>query len=189
MDEIQRPARIRLCRDQDRSPCADGTSSRAAPADRQPFLAIEPIDAVNPRRFAFASEQDEQSSVAETPPLVGKFAKSAAQRRVRQPTGPIADHLAISADDGAGPSLRQTHDALQMSDSFALGGGPYHFLTQAPSGPRLRASGRPAASSALHSRLPAPSGAWRRYHARCRRLTSDEIKLIQKQRFRVSYER
>ncbi|MET4234571.1 hypothetical protein ACVWXN_010879 [Bradyrhizobium sp. i1.4.4] len=38
----------------------------------------------------------------------------------------VANHLAVSADDAAGPPLRQTHDGLQVRDGFALGDGPYH---------------------------------------------------------------
>jgi hypothetical protein len=34
-------------------------------ADCQPFLAVEPVDAVDPRRLALAPQQDEQSPVAE----------------------------------------------------------------------------------------------------------------------------
>src|SRR3954462_14120910 len=40
----------------------------------------------------------------------------------------IADHLAVGADDRADPPLRQAEFGLQMRDSLALGGGPYHFF-------------------------------------------------------------
>ena len=73
MDEIQRPARIGLCRDQDRGPCSDRLAPGLSLAHRQPFLAVEPIDPVDPRRLAFAAQQNEQAPVAEPPALVGEI--------------------------------------------------------------------------------------------------------------------
>jgi len=51
------------------------------------------------------SQQDEQTPVAEAPALVGQRAQALAQLRVRRSPQAIADHLAIGADDGAGPPL------------------------------------------------------------------------------------
>lgn len=100
------------------------TGACAPPA----FLAVEPIDAVDPRRLALASEQDEQPPIAEAPALIGEVAQPATQLRLRRSPRPIADHLAVGADDGAGPPLRQAHGGQQMRDGFALGGGPHHFF-------------------------------------------------------------
>ncbi|MET4315688.1 hypothetical protein ABIC01_008717, partial [Bradyrhizobium sp. RT4b] len=40
------------------------------------------------------------------------------------------NHLAVSADDAAGPPLRQTHDGLQVRDGFALGEPLYLMLSR-----------------------------------------------------------
>jgi hypothetical protein len=50
-----------------------------------------------------------QPPVAEAPAFVGQIAQSRPQFGFRRPTGPIADHLAIGADDETGPPLRQAH--------------------------------------------------------------------------------
>ena len=47
VDEVERPAGIDLGLDQDRRACSDGSSPSLALADCQPFLAVEPIDAVD----------------------------------------------------------------------------------------------------------------------------------------------
>jgi len=65
--------------------------------------------------------------VAEAAALVGQRAETGPQLDARRPAGAIADQLAISSNDGAGPPFRQAHHGLQMRDTFALGGGPYHF--------------------------------------------------------------
>jgi hypothetical protein len=46
MHEVQRPARIRLRLDEDRRPRSDSAAAGAALAHREPFLTIEPVDAV-----------------------------------------------------------------------------------------------------------------------------------------------
>ena len=47
VDEVERPAGVDLGLDQDRRACSDRPPPGPALADRQPFLAIEPIDAVD----------------------------------------------------------------------------------------------------------------------------------------------
>src|SRR5690606_38534706 len=128
--EVQRPARVRPGLDQDRSPRAHRASPRPALAHRQPFLAVEPVDAVDAGWLTLPPEQDEQSPVAEAPALIGKLTQPAAQFRLRRPAGPVAHHLAIGTDNGAGPTLRQAHGGPQMRDGFAPGGGSYHFFVK-----------------------------------------------------------
>ena len=48
--EVQRPARVCPCLDQDRRPRADRAPPRPPLAHRQALLAVEPVDAVDPRR-------------------------------------------------------------------------------------------------------------------------------------------
>ncbi len=74
MDEIQRPARIGPRLDQDRGPRPNSFAPSAPLAHRQPFLAVEPIDPVDPRGLTLAAQQDEQASVTEPPTLVGQIA-------------------------------------------------------------------------------------------------------------------
>ena len=45
--EVERPARIDLGLHQDRRACSDRPAPSLALANRQPFLAVEPIDAVD----------------------------------------------------------------------------------------------------------------------------------------------
>lgn len=90
--------------------------------------------------------------VAEPAALIGKVAQLGIGRSARA----IPDHLAISGNDGAGPTLAHLQHAAQMNNSLALGGGPYHFLSEAPSAWRYRASIPLAASSVSGSRPLAP---------------------------------
>ena len=54
--EVERPAGIYLGLDQDRRPHADSTPPGPAPAHRQTFLAIEPVDAVDAAGLALAAQ-------------------------------------------------------------------------------------------------------------------------------------
>jgi putative autoinducer-2 (AI-2) aldolase len=47
MDKVERPARVDLGFDQDRRACSDRLPPSLAPANGQPFLAVEPIDAID----------------------------------------------------------------------------------------------------------------------------------------------
>lgn len=64
MHEIQGPARVDLGLDQDRRSCADGSAPRLAPADRQPFLPIKPVNAIDPRWLALVAQHHKQGLVA-----------------------------------------------------------------------------------------------------------------------------
>ncbi len=58
VDEIQRPSGIGLRFDEDRRSRADGTASSFPLANRKSFLAIQPVDAVDPRRLSLPLEQE-----------------------------------------------------------------------------------------------------------------------------------
>jgi hypothetical protein len=126
--EVQRPAGVRLRLDGDRRPRPNRAAASPALAHRQPFLAVEPVDAVLARLLALLPQQDEQPPIAEAPAGVGEIAQLGAQFRVRRPPRRIAHGLAVHIDDGTGPTLRQAHDGPKVRDSFALDGGPYHFF-------------------------------------------------------------
>jgi hypothetical protein len=85
MDEIHRPASVRLGFDQDRRPRPHGAPPSPPLADRETFFAIEPVDAVDPRRFAVLPQQDEQLTISETLPLVGEIALLGPKLRVWRP--------------------------------------------------------------------------------------------------------
>src|SRR6202041_1716489 len=59
---------------------------------------------------------------------VGEVAQLRPKFRVGRPAGAVTDHLAVSADDRAGPPFRQAHRGPKMRDAFALDGGPHHFF-------------------------------------------------------------
>ncbi len=75
MDEIQRPAGVCLCFDEDRRTRADGATPGFALADRKSFLTIKAVDAIDAGRLSITPKQDEQPSVSETPPLIGQIAQ------------------------------------------------------------------------------------------------------------------
>ena len=62
----------------------------------------------------------------------GPFRRQMAQPRpqfgFRRPTGPVADHLAMGADDRTGPPLRQAQHDPQMRYALALGAGALPFF-------------------------------------------------------------
>src|ERR1700758_3823854 len=75
MDEIHRPASVRLGFDQDRRPRPHGAPPSPSLARRQAFFAIEPVDAVDSKRLAVLAQQDEQAPIAEAPPRVSEIAQ------------------------------------------------------------------------------------------------------------------
>ncbi len=128
MHELQRPASIGLRLDQDRRTRTDGTLTGFPRADRKAFFAIEPVDGIDAGRHSILPKQDEQPTVAETPPLVGEVAQLRSPIYLRRSTGPITDRLAVSGYDLAGPTLRKADDGPQIRAGFMLGGSPYLFL-------------------------------------------------------------
>jgi hypothetical protein len=124
--EIDRPARVGAGFDQHRRPHSYGAPPRPPFAHREALFPVKSVDAVDPRPLALLTQQDEQSSIAEPPALVGKITPPHPQLGLLGPPRPVADHLAIGADEGAGPPFRQAHRGPQMRDTLALGGGPYH---------------------------------------------------------------
>jgi len=103
MDEIQRPARIGPCLDQERRSRSDRLAPGLPFAHCQAFLAVEPIDPVNPRGLALAAQQHEKPPVAEPTTFVGQFAQPIAQHHFRRTLRFVADHLAIRAGTPARP--------------------------------------------------------------------------------------
>ena len=126
----------------------------------QPFLSVEPVDAVDPGHLFLPAQQHEQAPIPEPATFICQIAQPPTQLRLRWPARPIPDRLAVRPDDPAGPPLRQTRPGPQMRDGFTLDGGAYHSLPATPSSPPHRASAPPAASSAWSSRPQALSAVW-----------------------------
>ena len=82
VDEVERPARVDPGLDQDRSTASHRPPPGSALADCQPFLPVEPIDAIDAGRLALPPQQDEQPPVAEPAALIGKLAQAGAQLRL-----------------------------------------------------------------------------------------------------------
>src|SRR5665213_2481658 len=70
VDEVERPAGIDPRLDQDRGAASNGPPPGPALANRQPFLPVKPVDAIDARRLAFPSQQDEQPPVAKPAALI-----------------------------------------------------------------------------------------------------------------------
>ena len=67
------PDRTHTC---PRRPLATPAPTELRCPDGEAFLAIEAVDPVDARRFAFAPQQDEQPPVAEATPLIGELAQA-----------------------------------------------------------------------------------------------------------------
>ena len=94
----------------------------------QPFLSVEPADAVDPGHLFLPAQQHEQAPMPEPATFICQIAQPLTQLRLRWPARPIPDRLAVRPDDPAGPPLRQTQPGPQMRDGFTLDGGAYHFF-------------------------------------------------------------
>ena len=72
VDEVEGPTGIGLGFDEDWGPHSHGTPPGAAPAHRQPFLAIEPVDPIDAGRLTLLPQ-----SIAEPPTGIRQIAKPA----------------------------------------------------------------------------------------------------------------
>ena len=126
VNEIQRPAGICFCFDEDRRTGANSTPPRLALAHRKTFLPIQSVDAIDAGRLSITPKKDEQPSVSETPALIGEIAQPQSQFDFRRSAGSVANHFAVGGYDLAGPPFRKPHLGFQKRDGFTLGGGPYH---------------------------------------------------------------
>jgi hypothetical protein len=57
VDEVQRPARVGPRLDQDRGTGPHSFAASPPPADGEPFLAIKPVDPVDPRWLSLPPQQ------------------------------------------------------------------------------------------------------------------------------------
>ena len=79
VDDVQRPAGVRLRFDKDRRVGADGSPPRPTLAHREAFLAMEPMNAIDARCLSLLSQQDKKTTVSKPLSLVAQRAPSASR--------------------------------------------------------------------------------------------------------------
>lgn len=119
------------------------------------FLAIEPVDAIDPGRLSIPPKQDEQSTIAKPAALISQIAQLRSQLNLRRSRISITDRLSVRGYNLSGPPFRQAHDGLQVRDSVTLSGRPYHFSRESREVRQHPASVPRVISSAWHSLPPA----------------------------------
>jgi hypothetical protein len=77
---------------------------------------------------AFATQEDQQTSVAEPTALAGQCHQPLAQPRIMTPARPVAHRYALAADQSARPPLAHLMDARELSDGLSLGSGRHLFF-------------------------------------------------------------
>jgi hypothetical protein len=148
MDKVEGPPCIGPRLDKDRGPCAKRLAARFAFTDRQPFLAVEPVDAVDARRLALAPEQDEQPSVANR--------RRSLARSCNRPRSAVSGarwdwYRTIFRSAPAIWHARRSDSpnrVFSCATASRFTAGTAIFLTVTPSWPPYRASARPTAALA-----------------------------------------
>jgi len=84
--EVERPAGVGPGLDKHGGSDADSPLAAFAPANTEPFFAVEPVNAVDARWLALPSQQDEQAPIAEPAPLIGQIAQPGPQFPLRRPS-------------------------------------------------------------------------------------------------------
>ena len=128
MDEVDRPAGVRPCLDQDRRPHARRPLAALALADGQALPAVKPLRLLSIQNVALGAQQNVQPAITE-PALLGRqLPKAAAQGVISRSTRSITDGLAIGLDQAARPALAHLAGGYETGDSLALGGGRQNFF-------------------------------------------------------------
>ena len=128
VDEVDRPAGVRLRLDEDRRPRARRSLAALALADSETLLAVKPLRLLAIQTIALGAQKDVQPAITE-PALLGRqLPQAAAQGVVPRSTRSIADGLAIGLDQAARPALAHLVGGYETGDSLALGGGRQNFF-------------------------------------------------------------
>jgi len=128
VDEVDRPAGVRPCLDQDRRPHARRPLAALALADGQALPAVKPLRLLSIQNVALGAQQNVQPAITE-PALLGRqLPKAAAQGVISRSTRSITDGLAIGLDQAARPALAHLAGGYETGDSLALGGGRQNFF-------------------------------------------------------------
>jgi len=97
-------------------------------ANRQPFLAVDPLGLLAVDHDAVPAKQDVQSPVAEPPALLRQLTQTRPQVAIIIPARTISHARAICSDDSTRPPLAHSQRRLEMRDRLPLRGGRYHFF-------------------------------------------------------------
>lgn len=89
VNEIQRPAGICLCFDEDRRTGADSAPPGFPLVYGKTFLPIQSVDAIDAGPLSITPKQNEQPSVSDTPALIGQIAELRPQLDFRRPAGSV----------------------------------------------------------------------------------------------------
>ena len=129
MDEVDRPARVRVRLGQDRRPRprsalpAFALSNAPSSLPRDRVVGSSCGSPHGPRRAAGRAGADSRTGAAQPPTLSGGVGdpRLAAD-------GSDSECLPIGLDQATRPALAHLVGSHEMSDSFALGGGRHHFF-------------------------------------------------------------
>ena len=127
-DEVERPARV----DPGPRPGSGPGFQPARPpgpalANRQPFLPVKPVDAIDARGLAFPSQQDEQPPVLAKPAACRRqLTQPDANGRVVRPKAEITHRGPISPNRFTRPPLTDLKTRTKMSHSLPPCDGRHH---------------------------------------------------------------
>lgn len=125
-EEIERPTLVWRGRNDHRRPRAE--RALAAAAHGEPFLAIEPVDALAIEQPALAPQQRMEAPIAKSAAEMLQLAQPLAQRRIIQTLRSVAHAGAVYPKDAAGLPLTHPEHRLQMQYGHPTGSGPRHFF-------------------------------------------------------------
>lgn len=128
VNEVERPTGIGARFDDHRRTGSDGPLAAAAPANRQTFLAVEPLGPLVVHDVSLLPQQNVQAPIAEPPPLGRQFPQTTTQQGVVVPPGAGADGRSVGTGDGTRPPLADVVLAQDVGDGFPNGGGRHHFF-------------------------------------------------------------
>ena len=126
VNEVERPTGVGARFDDHRRTGSDGPLAAAAPANRQPFLAVEPLGRLVVHDVTLPPRQNVETPIAEPTPLGRQFPQTTTQKRIVATPGAVANGRSVGADDGARPPLAHVVLAQNVGDGCPDSGGRHH---------------------------------------------------------------
>src|SRR5262249_49403390 len=111
-----------------RRPCSGRPFAAATAAYSQFLLPVKPEELLMVHDIALAFEQDMQAPVTEAPALPRKLGHPLPKSAIGGTRGVIANGHAAAADGFTRPPFAHPMIRYELSDSFPLGSGRYHFF-------------------------------------------------------------
>lgn len=118
MNEVEGPPGVRPSFDDHWRTGSDRPLATVVPANRQPFLAVEPLGPLMVHDVALLPQQNVETPIAEPPPLRRQLPQTTTQNGVVAPSGAVANGRSVGTDDGTRPPLARVVLAQNMSDGF-----------------------------------------------------------------------